>query len=531
MAHPLVLNNDLQLNSLTASKPLVLTAGKVVTAASIPAADISVDDSAFSILTGTDVQTVLDEIDVALTSSASASISDLTAATGTNTIDNTSYAQEWQWNTLSSTKALVLSSTSTAAAGNNQTLFEVSLSGANANSTQTTYTTRFLNTHTGTNSTNIAGYFSASGGTNNYAGIFENGNVVIGGSTGTANALLDLQSTTKAFIGPRMTTAQKNAIGTPSAGMLVYDTDLGGYYFHNGSSWGAFGGGWGTTGTVATLTGNSSVAQAGFNISYLNGYFAIGSASESTLRGVELLQRNFTVGLASTTAATSSIIEISRNGGSTIGALSAVLDTYSLGRLNYSAYDGNSSVVGASIEAIVDGTVADDNVPTALIFKVNSGAAAPTEQFRIAPNGDFKTPLGTLGKVYVATGSVSGSTFYGCGTTPVTVIAAPGAGKYLNIVSVSVTMTYNSVAYDFAGTEIPVFIFSGASGGKYVIATALVNGTSSFNRGLQVDNGSTDYGINTPTNTAFVLTTTDAGDGTQGNSTLKYKIYYTIEDI
>lgn len=112
--------------------------------------------------------------------------SDLTAATATNTINNAAYAQEWQWNTLGGATGLKLSSTSTAAASNLQTLFEVNLSGANATSTQTTYAGRFINTHTGTSATNIGGYFSASGGTNNYAGIFENGYVGIGTTTPTA---------------------------------------------------------------------------------------------------------------------------------------------------------------------------------------------------------------------------------------------------------------------------------------------------------------------------------------------------------
>jgi len=39
-------------------------------------------------------------------------------------------------------------------------------------------------------------------------------------------ALLDLQSTTKALIVTRMTTVQRNAVIPPSAGMVVFDTDL-----------------------------------------------------------------------------------------------------------------------------------------------------------------------------------------------------------------------------------------------------------------------------------------------------------------
>jgi hypothetical protein len=41
-----------------------------------------------------------------------------------------------------------------------------------------------------------------------------------------ASARLEVASTTQGFLPPRMTTAQKLAIATPAAGLMVYDTDL-----------------------------------------------------------------------------------------------------------------------------------------------------------------------------------------------------------------------------------------------------------------------------------------------------------------
>ena len=84
---------------------------------------------------------------------------------------------------LSSGTLSSLSVNSTAAASDTQKVLSLSTAGANATSTQTTYGLYSTNTHTGTASTNVAGYFSASGGTNNYAAIFENGNVGIGTTT------------------------------------------------------------------------------------------------------------------------------------------------------------------------------------------------------------------------------------------------------------------------------------------------------------------------------------------------------------
>lgn len=50
------------------------------------------------------------------------------------------------------------------------------------------------------------------------------GLVVIGATSGAASALLDVTSTTKGFLPPRMTKAQRNAI-TPADGLVVYQTD------------------------------------------------------------------------------------------------------------------------------------------------------------------------------------------------------------------------------------------------------------------------------------------------------------------
>lgn len=105
---------------------------------------------------------------------------DIGDATASGTINLVSYAQELTANSLAGATALKISSTSTAAASNAQRLFEVANSGANATSTQTTYSGYFTNTKTGTSSTNVAGYFSASGASNNYGLIVANGRVGIG---------------------------------------------------------------------------------------------------------------------------------------------------------------------------------------------------------------------------------------------------------------------------------------------------------------------------------------------------------------
>ncbi len=63
------------------------------------------------------------------------------------------------------------------------------------------------------------------------------GNVGIGTSSPTASAILDAQSTTKGVRMPNMTTTQKNAIASPAAGLMVFDTTLAKLCVYSGSAW------------------------------------------------------------------------------------------------------------------------------------------------------------------------------------------------------------------------------------------------------------------------------------------------------
>ncbi len=64
---------------------------------------------------------------------------------------------------------------------------------------------------------------------------FGQNNVGIGTNVPDASSILDLSSSSKGFLAPRMTTAQRTAIATPAAGLLIYDTDFGCYFYYNGA--------------------------------------------------------------------------------------------------------------------------------------------------------------------------------------------------------------------------------------------------------------------------------------------------------
>jgi hypothetical protein len=272
-------------------------------------------------------------------------LSSITAATSSNIINNAGNPQKWNWNSLANDTAFILESNATTATASGQVLISSTLKGANAASSVTTKAASFSNTKTGTTSTNIGAYFNASGGTNNYAAVFDGGSVGVGtqtpvdkfsivggnaslqnasntaatslllkndgGTVGSANAygsnfsltdyrntvsfasinslllmadqnsngptttreirfrpggfavagqimkmkgngimiergadnnpngsaILDVTSTTQGVLFPRMTTTQKLAIGSPAAGLQVYDTTLNQMSYYNGTTW------------------------------------------------------------------------------------------------------------------------------------------------------------------------------------------------------------------------------------------------------------------------------------------------------
>jgi hypothetical protein len=62
-------------------------------------------------------------------------------------------------------------------------------------------------------------------------------NLGVGTPTPDASAKLDVASTTQGILFPRMTTTQKNAIASPAAGLVVYDTTLNKLCVRTNSAW------------------------------------------------------------------------------------------------------------------------------------------------------------------------------------------------------------------------------------------------------------------------------------------------------
>ena len=79
-----------------------------------------------------------------------------------------------------------------------------------------------------TSSTNNVslGYFAFNNTAGRLVTFPSTGSLLLGTSVDITTSILTLTSTTRGFLPPRMTTTQKNAISSPNAGLMVYDTTL-----------------------------------------------------------------------------------------------------------------------------------------------------------------------------------------------------------------------------------------------------------------------------------------------------------------
>jgi hypothetical protein len=76
---------------------------------------------------------------------------------------------------------------------------------------------------------------NSSGQTNKFP---SSGAAGIGTTTPNSSSLLEIKSTTKGLLIPRMTQAQRNAITSPAKGLLIYQTDnTHGFYYYDGTAW------------------------------------------------------------------------------------------------------------------------------------------------------------------------------------------------------------------------------------------------------------------------------------------------------
>ena len=103
--------------------------------------------------------------------------------------------------------------------------------------------------------------------------IFDGTNDIINWSFNNS-AAVDIRSTTRGFLPPRMTTTQRDAIATPATGLQIYNTTTNENNTYNGTAWVAAGGSNIYT-ADGTLTGDRTVTSSGNSLTILGGKEAV----------------------------------------------------------------------------------------------------------------------------------------------------------------------------------------------------------------------------------------------------------------
>ena len=296
------------------------------------------------------------------------------------------------------------------------------------------------------------------------------GGVGIGTATPDASAQLEVSSTSKGLLPPRLLAAARDGIAAPAVGLLVYQTDApAGLYSYNGTAWVLVGvavlpAQSGHSGQFLTTDGSTvswGTAGGGGTVTSVSGTAPISVTNGTTTPAISL----GTVGVA--------------NGGT--GA--TTLTGYVKGT-GTTAMTAAATIPGADISGNISGNAA--NV-TGTVAVANGGTGATTAA--AALTALLPTQTGNSGKVLTTNGS-GASWAAAAAATLDYVLASPGAGSWTQLVSfamfwapvsqgttsrgaITLDATYTCFTlkagktYELTGHVSPVF--SSASAGQIVL--------------------------------------------------------------
>lgn len=152
-----------------------------------------------------------------------------------------------------------------------------------------------------------------------------------------------------------------------------------------------------------------------------------------------------------------------------------------------------------------------------------------------APTSDGQSLVGTTGGVLswdnpdgvvlTAQVTITSAQILSSNTTPVQIVAAPGAGKIINLIRATTKLVYNSVAY---ATNVTSFLVLGTSASNFVTSGInMIGGTATK---WSMFDASSTLSFTTNLENEELNFMTNVGDPTAGNSDMIVTVYYTIVD-
>ena len=244
------------------------------------------------------------------------------------------------------------------------------------------------------------------------------------GSLSDASAMLDVTSTTKGILIPRMTTAERTTISSPATGLMVYDTDESAFWYYNGTAWTGIGGSSAFTSDNGITYSNSNSDDFVFGADSLDygsgteykmffdkskGAFRAGTVTGTTWNESNI--GNYSVGFGYNTTANgayavamgvdataSGLNSVAIGTNATASSTNAVGFSYALASGSYSTAFSHATASGVYATAFSDAR-ASGEYSTAFSDATASGYFSTAFSFATA-SGDYSTAFGLKSQAY-----------------------------------------------------------------------------------------------------------------------------------
>ena len=173
---------------------------------------------------------------------------------------------------------------------------------------------------------------------------------------------------------------------------------------------------------------------------------------------------------------------IAKTRGTTVGSNTIVQNNDQLGLIEFDGADGTALVVGASIEAYVDGTPGTNDMPGRLVFNTTAdGGSTPTERMRITSAG--LVGIGTSSPLFDLQVQNTSSTI-SLGGTP----TFNGTGR-LKFINSNAVVNWQISTNDSVGGALEFMPSTAAGGSTFTTPAMLINSSGNVGIGTSSPSG------------------------------------------